>query len=212
MRSLMQQALGVDWEKLPPALQAHYQFGTTTETGHMDIEYPRFMQPFLTMLRVFGALVNRSGRKVVTVVEKSVIGERQYWRRTITFPGGKMVCFNSFWVLAGQEHVIDFVNPVLGLQMAPYVAGGRLHYRGVRFVAKLGPLLLSIPEWLVLGHATVVEEAVNTTRFAMDFRLTHPLLGEVFRYAGEFEVVASESSEGLSQRERGPYRMAAQAH
>lgn len=194
----MQQALGDDWEKLPPALQAHYRFGTTTDTGHMDIEYPRFMQSVLSVLRVFGALVNRRGHQVTTVVEKSVCGERQYWRRTITFPDGNVVHFNSFWVSAGPGQMIEFVNPVLGLQMAPYVRGSRLHYRGVRFVAKLGPLLLPIPEWLVLGHTTIVEEAIGKTRFAMDFRLTHPLLGEIFRYAGEFEAVASESSEGLS--------------
>lgn len=194
MKSLMQQALGADWDKLPPALQAHYRFGTTTDTGQMDIEYPRFMQPFLSVLRRFGALVNRRGLGVATVVEKGVIGERQYWRRTITYPDGKIIYFNSFWIFAGQGEVIEFVNPVLGLQMAPFVIGNKLHYHGVRFVAKLGPLLLPIPEWLVLGHTTIVEEAVDETRFAMDFRLTHPLFGEVFRYAGEFESASGEVS------------------
>jgi hypothetical protein len=194
MKSLMQQALGSDWEKLPPALQAHYRFGTTTDAGHMDIEYPRFMQPLLSVLRVFGALVNRRGQQVATVVEKSVAGHRQYWRRTITYPDGKVVLFNSFWVAAQPGQVIEFVNPVLGLQMAPYVACNRLHYRGVQFVAKLGRLLLPIPEWLVLGHTTIVEEAIDETHFAMDFRLTHPLFGEVFRYAGTFEAAANESS------------------
>jgi len=32
----------------------------------------------------------------------------------------------------------------------------------------------------------IVEQAVDERRFAMDFRLTHPLFGEVFRYSGEF--------------------------
>jgi len=187
----MQRALGDDWDKLPPALQAHYYFGTTTDTGHMDIEYPRFMQPCLSVLRVIGALINRSGRQVSTVVEKSVVGDRQYWRRTMTYPDGKVVYFNSFWVAAGGNQVIEFVNPVLGLQMAPRVEEGRLHYRGVRFVVKLGPLQLPIPEWLVLGRTTIVEEAVDETHFVMDFRLTHPLLGLVFRYSGKFEAASS---------------------
>lgn len=194
MKSLMQQALGADWEKLPPALQAHYRFGTTTDTGQMDIEYPRFMQPLLSVLRRFGALVNRRGQGVTTVVEKCVIRERQHWRRTITYPDGKAIYFNSFWVFAGRGEVIEFVNPVLGLQMAPYVIGNKLHYRGIRFVAKLGRLLLPIPEWLVLGHTTIVEEAIDETHFAMDFRLTHPLFGEVFRYSGEFEATTTSVS------------------
>jgi len=190
MKSLMQQALGADWDKLPPALQAHYRFGTTTDTGRMDIEYPRFMQPFLSVLRVFGALVNRGGQQVQTVVEKSVVGERQHWRRTITYPDGRVIYFDSFWISAGHGQVIEFVNPVLGLQMAPYVTGGRLHYRGVRFIVKLGPILLPIPEWMVLGHTTIVEEAVDENHFVMDFRLTHPLFGQLFRYSGKFEAAS----------------------
>jgi hypothetical protein len=188
MKSLMQHALGNDWCKLPPALQAHYRFGTTMDVGYMDIEYPRFMQPYLSVLRFFGALINRRGLHISTIVEKNVIGDRQYWRRTITFPDKKVVHFNSFWVSAGGNQLIEFVNPVLGLQMAVFVDDGKLHYRGVRFVAKLGTLLLPIPEWLALGHTSIVEEAVDDTHFAMDFRLIHPLFGQVFRYSGEFEA------------------------
>jgi hypothetical protein len=190
MKSLMQQVLGADWDKLPPALQAHYRFGTTTDTGSMDIEYPRFMQPVWSILRLLGALVDRQGKSVTTIVEKRVVGERQVWQRTITYPDGQIVRFDSFWVAAGNAEVIEFVNPVLGLQMAPYVVGEKLHYRGVRFVAKLGPVSIPIPEWLVLGHATIIEEALDDTHFAMDFRLTHPLFGQLFRYSGKFEAAS----------------------
>lgn len=72
--------------------------------------------------------------------------------------------------------------------MAPYVVGDKLHYRGVRFVAKIGAVTIPIPEWLTLGHATIFEEALDDTHFAMDFRLTHPLFGQLFRYSGTFEA------------------------
>jgi hypothetical protein len=184
----MQCALGEDWYQLPPALQTHYRFGKTVDSGRMDIEYPRFMQPYLSSMRLLGALIHRRGEQVSTVVEKSVVDGRQYWRRTITYPDGQVVYFNSFWVSAGGNHVIEFVNPVLGLQMTVHVENGKLHYQGVRFVAKLGRWLLPIPEWLVLGHTTIVEQAVDDTHFEMDFRLTHPWFGQVFRYAGTFEA------------------------
>lgn len=194
MKSLMQTALGDDWDKLPPALQAHYRFGATTDTGHMDIEYPGFMQCYLCLLRVFGALVDRKGPHIPTVVEKCVVGDRQYWQRTITYPDGKQIRFDSFWVAAGGNQIIEFVNPVLGLQMAAYVEDGRLHYRGVRFVLKIGSLLLPIPEWLVLGRTSIMEVALDDTHFSMDFRLTHPLIGQVFRYSGVFEAAPGRSS------------------
>lgn len=192
MKSLMQQALGADWDKLPPALQAHYRFGATVDTGTMDIAYPRFMQPVWSLLRLLGALVDRQGKGVRTVVEKRVVGERQVWHRTVTYADGQVVRFDSFWVGTVNGEVIEFVNPVLGLQMAPYVIGDKLHYRGVRFVAKLGPVTIPIPEWLTLGHATIVEEALDNTHFAMDFRLTHPLFGELFRYSGAFEAASRQ--------------------
>jgi len=188
MNSLMQNALGADWDKLPPALQAHYRFGKTIDNGHMDIEYPRFMQPYLSILHLMGALIDRGGHQIPTVVEKSVVGDRQYWRRTITYSDGKVVHFNSFWVAADGNQMIEFVNPVLGLQMAVHVEDSKLHYQGIRFVAKLGGWMLPIPEWLVLGHTTITEYAIDATHFAMDFRLTHPLFGQVFRYSGLFEA------------------------
>ena len=188
MKSLMQQALGATWDKLPPALQAHYRFGSTVDKGSMDIEYPRLMQPVWSILRLFGALVDRPGKGVTTVVEKRVVGDRQIWHRTITYIDGQVVRFNSFWVATGNGEVVEFVNPVLGLQMAPYVVGDKLHYRGVRFVAKIGAVTIPIPEWLTLGHATIVEEALDDTHFTMDFRLTHPLFGQLFRYSGTFEA------------------------
>lgn len=188
MSSLMQGALGAQFEQLPPALKGHYRAGNTLERGHLDIEYPRWMQPFLTFLRLLGALVNRSGPKVPTQVEKFDSPSGQRWRRTISFPDGKVVYFNSRWVPGQGNRLIEYVNPILGLEMAVHVANGKLYYEGVRFVVKLGSLLISIPEWLLLGHTTIEEQGVDERHFAMDFRLTHPLFGQIFRYAGTFTI------------------------
>lgn len=188
MNSPMQIALGNDWNKLPPALRTHYRHGTTRDTGHLDIAFPGWMRPWLRLLHRCGALVPRAGHGVATVVDKRVSGTRQYWQRQIRFPDGETLRFDSIWETAENNTLIEYVNPVLGLQMQPYVVADRLHYRGVRFVARLGRWRLPIPEWLALGHTTIVEQALSETRFAMDFRLKHPLFGELFRYSGEFEA------------------------
>lgn len=184
----MQQVLGADWDRLPPALQAHYREGVCGDVGHMDIAFPRWLQPALSVMRWMGALVHRRGCQVATMVVRQTLGERQYWRRTLEYADGQVLRFDSFWVAGRNGTLIEFVNPVLGLEMAPSVVGQELHYSGIRMVAKLGPWMLPIPEWLVLGHTTIVEQAVGERHFAMDFRMTHPLLGELFRYAGRFEA------------------------
>lgn len=185
---LMQQALGAQWEQLPPGLQAHYQSGDNHDVGALDIDYPGFMQPHLSFLRLLGALVNRRGKAVPTTVEKWMEGGVQHWKRTITFPNGKAILFRTRWTYAGGNELIEYVSPFMGLRMAARVEGGQLHYSGRHLVLKLGGLLVPVPEWLVLGHTTIVETALEDGGFAMDFRLTHPWLGQVFSYAGQFRT------------------------
>jgi hypothetical protein len=186
MKSLMEQALGDAWDQLPPALHAHYLPGKTRDVGQLDVEFPAFMQPVLAILSRLGALVRRRGKAVQTSVEKSVVGKQQHWHRTLRYSDGQILHFNSVWELAPDGHLVEYVNPWLGLQMKPFVVGGQLHYEGVRFVVRAGRWALHIPEWATLGHTTIVERALDEHHFAMDFRLTHPVFGQVFRYSGTF--------------------------
>ncbi len=189
MKSLIQQVLGDEWNHLPPALQAHYKYGAAKDVGHLDIEYPGPMQPLLNILYRLGALVNRSEKQVETVVEKWIENDRQYWKRSIQYADGKVINFSSFWVAADSNQIIEFVNRFLGLQMAVQVLDNRLYYHGIKFILKLGLVYIPIPEWLVLGHTTIVEAAVDETHFKMDFRITHPVFGQIYRYAGKFEAI-----------------------
>ena len=202
--SLMQTVLGDAWHQLAPALQAHYQSGASVDLGHLQIDYPRWMQPMLSVLRFMGVLMHRRARHAATRVEKTDDGIRQRWQRTVRYPDGSTLRFNSYWVVTPQRHIIEFVNPVLGLEMVPWVEGARLRYRGVRYVLQLGAWRIGVPEWLVLGHTTIEEVGLDATHFAMDFRLTHPWFGQVFRYAGTFEADAGSTQPtncvlGLSQ-------------
>lgn len=194
MKSLMQQALGDAWDQLPQSLRAHHLAGTTRDIGHMDVEYPTCMQPVLFLLSHLGALVRRRGKAVQTRVEKSVVGERQHWRRTLRYADGQTLRFDSVWEPGQDGHIVEFVNSWLGLQMQPFVVGEQLHYRGVRFVARVGRWAVHIPEWLALGHTVIVERAVDEHNFAMDFRMTHPVFGQVFRYSGTFRANAGAAT------------------
>jgi len=193
-QSLMQIALGDQWQKLPAALQAHYQHDINSDVGCLDIKYPIYMQPYLTLLHLLGALINRRGENIPTTVEKHMQGDVQYWKRTIRFPQNKIIFFKSFWVHDKNNELIEYVNPYIGLRMSVYVQNSELHYEGCHFVVKLGKSLISIPEWLVLGHTTIVETAISDKEFEMDFQLRHPLFGSVFSYSGKFKNTSSKLS------------------
>jgi len=188
-KSLMQKALGEQWQQLPPILQAHYQHNTNSDIGYLDIEYPIYMQPYLTVLHIFGALINRRGNNLPTLVEKQMQGETQYWKRTIRFPNNKNIYFKSYWVYDKGNELIEYVNSFIGLRMRVHVENNKLHYEGQHFILKLGRRLIPIPEWLILGHTTIIEVSKNESEFEMDFKLKHPLFGMLFRYSGEFKNI-----------------------
>ncbi len=191
-QSIMQQALGKQWSHLPHALQAHYQYDDNMDTGHLDIHYPIYLQPLFSFLHRIGALINRRGNHIPTTVEKHFSGHRQHWNRTMVFPDDNSIHFRSTWVYEKNNQLIEYVNPVIGLRMAVSIHDNRLYYEGMSFVIKLGKRLISIPEWLLLGHTTIVEEALDDRTFKMDFRLTHPLFGQVFQYTGHFKTYSTE--------------------
>lgn len=189
MKSMMEMALGESWVRMPEALKAHYQVGPNVDLGAMDIDFPGWMKPYLYLLHMIGALVPRRGKQVSTRVEKEVVARCQTWHRTLTFDDGQTVVFNSHWEYAGGNRVIEYVNSIIGLEMAAYLEGNSLRYEGVRYVIRLGFFKLGLPEWMVLGHTTIEEHASADGGFDMDFRLTHPWLGEVFRYSGHFQTL-----------------------
>ncbi|MEW6446170.1 MAG: DUF4166 domain-containing protein [Pseudomonadota bacterium] len=187
-KSLMEKALGEQWNELPPALKAHHRHEDNTDTGGLTIEYPAWMTPYLHLAHAFGALINRRGTALPTTVEKRLHGDTQHWSRTTHFPDGREARFNSRWLHAGGNELIEYVNHFIGLRMSVHVMDGRLHFKGKHILINLGGLRLPIPESLILGHTTIIETALDDEHFEMDFRLTHPLFGQIYRYSGIFRV------------------------
>ena len=190
-KSIMQNALGEQWNLLPPALKNHYASdaqGENHANGELDIIYPWFMQLPLHIMCLFGALVNRRGKNLKTQVSKTMCGELQKWHRVIDFPDGKSLSFNSIF-MADDDGFIEYVNKFLGLKMTAFVKHNKLYYESRGYVLKLGKIKIPIPEWLALGHASIIEsefKAGDEQTFIMDFRIKHPLFGEVFCYKGKF--------------------------
>ena len=191
-QSLMQQALDKQWFQLPKSLQANYENnedGKNIAEGNLTVNYPNFMQLPLNALRLMGALLNQKGKNLPTTVERKMQGEHQYWHRTICFPNGKEIHFKSLFVYKEKtKEFIEYTNRFLGLKMKVHVENKQLFYESCGYVLKLGSFLLPIPESLSLGHASIIETAVNDTIFNMDFRLKHPLFGEIFSYTGQFKT------------------------
>jgi len=191
-KSLMQQTLGGQWDLLPPALKVHYgenDKGENHAEGVLNIGYPWFMQWPLSFFRLLGALVNKRGKDLKTTVSKINKAGKQYWHREIVYPNGKQIIFDSVFVAGDNKDFIEYINSFIGLRMVAFVKGDKLHYESKGYVLKLGNIKIPIFEWLALGHASIIEwqdDDSDDQTFDMDFRIKHPIFGEVFCYKGRF--------------------------
>ena len=184
----MQEVLGDQWQQLPESLKAHHQIQDNRDVGRLSVDYPYFMKPILYLLGLVGILVARRCELIPTTGKKRIRGRNQIWIRLVYLSVSQPVRFRSVWVQGGEGKLIEYVTPFFGLCIAVHVKDGMLFYQGMYYVLNLGFARLPIPEWFILGHTTIVERAIDEDHFNMDFRLTHPLFGQVFRYTGIFRT------------------------
>lgn len=90
--------------------------------------------------------------------------------------------------LADNE-IIEYVKYGMGIRMALFEENHSLVYKSLGYVLRIGRLKLPIPNWMILGNATIVERAISDTLLHLDFKIVHPLFGKTFSYAGEFAIV-----------------------
>ena len=194
-RYLMQQVLGDDWNRLAPVIRAHYAITPGSDAwievrGEMHIEFPRILTPMIKLIYWCGGLVDRAGREIRVSVLKSAQSGRDelFWRRNFVYPDGERRQFRSNMRLLRANELVEFINGFVGLRLSMSVENGDLIYRSNGHVLQIGSWCLVLPEWLVLGQATITEHALSDTHFELDFRILHPVWGETFRYGGIFDL------------------------
>lgn len=189
--SLMQRVLGDEWHSLPSVIQKHYQVAGDRQTrlqGVMKINYPGYLFPVVWLIHLFGGLVLWRGEEVHAQVDKTVgvADDILHWQRTMTFPDGKTDYFRSQMHYFAANELIETIGFGFGLRLRVDVLNGDLLYRSNGHFFRCGKLELNIPDWLMLGSATISEHAVSEDEFNLDFTIEHPLLGVTYYYRGNF--------------------------
>lgn len=194
--SVIRQALGNDWNKLPFVIQSHYLFQHDQKTpnivtGTMLINYPNFVKPMLFIARLMGGLIDLKGDNMNVRVEKWVKNDNPkalFWKRTIQAPDGKSTVFASRMEYQKDNELIEFIGGGFGLYLKLTVENNNLVYRSNGHLWQIGKLRFPIPDVLFLGHATITEKAISAKQFELDFTIKHPLFGATYRYGGVFEI------------------------
>ncbi|MCG8425867.1 MAG: DUF4166 domain-containing protein, partial [Chromatiales bacterium] len=175
----------------------HYAISPGSDTqmtinGHMDeVYHSNIAKLFLLPGRLFGALVPYKGKNIATEVKNWTTtnnSSAMFWHRTLLFPGRHPVIFKSRMEHIQKNEIIEFVKYGMGIRMQMSVEEKALVFKSIGYTWKLGSLHLPIPNWMILGDATIIEKALSDEQFHIDFQIIHPLLGRTFSYGGIFEI------------------------
>jgi len=190
MSFLLQQALGGDWRQLPRVIQQHYEVNEDRRTcleGAMTIAYPNAILPVIWLIHVLGGLVFRRGIHVHTRVQKTGGADGLlHWHRTMTYSDGKTAHFRSQMAYVDAHELIETIGYGFGLRLQIDVRNGDLIYRSKGHFWQWCGIRLTIPDWLLLGSATISEQALSDEEFYLDFTIRHPWWGETYSYRGHF--------------------------
>ena len=189
MPSVYARVLGARLDELDPLLRAYF----TLEPGRMGRgsgvyevagSRVRWLRPVWSWLGWRRVLFPEFGRGIpFTVVNTPRADGTLGAVRRFEFPDHPREMLDRMSVVDGVLH--DRLGRRGGLEVAfaLEVVDGALRMTSGRQWLHLGPLRLRMPV-LVRVHLT---ESARSGRQHVDVRMTAPLLGEVFRYAGSFD-------------------------
>jgi hypothetical protein len=188
--SLLQQVLGEDWHELPRVIQQHYQLEVGQQnslTGSMTIAYPKYLFPMIWLIHLFGGLALWRGDNVQTRVQKTATANILHWQRIMTYPEGICDYFRSQMRYFADHELVEMIGFGFGLRLKVEVCHGDLLYHSNGHFWQYGKFSLTIPDWLLLGTATISEHAVSADEFYLNFTAEHPWWGETYSYRGCFQ-------------------------
>lgn len=190
---IFQAVFGKDWSQLPPVMRAHYAVcahsaDCVTVQGTLDV---RIIWPLRIIARVLGVLVPYQGDQVPVTVQFTAPENAFHFDRAFYFSGRAPYHFRSHMEPVGGNEVIEWMRYGFGWHCAYAWDGEKvtLSHRG--YVVKLLGIQMPLPLSWLIGRGYAEELPLSDTHFSMWTHTKHPLFGEMFRYGGAFEMVAS---------------------
>jgi hypothetical protein len=191
--SVYQRVLGDRFQELDPGLRRYFgsppgTVGRGTGVYEVAGSRHRWLRPVLAWMAWRRMLFPEYGRDIpFSVVNTTHADGTLSARREFTFPRATRVMEDTMSVVDGALH--DRLGRRRGLEVefALEIVDGGLRMRSGRQWLHLGPARLRMPG---LVRVTLAESAAGDLPGAetqrVDVRMTAPVLGEVFRYAGLF--------------------------
>ena len=181
------------WAALPA--QVRRRFDATSHAalrrypGAMDVRMNWLGWLFAQACRLIGAPLAPwpASAVPVTVSVRPLAGGAILWERCYAYPGRRRLTIASRKEAAPDGTLLEITRGGLGMSLAVSVEADALVFRSKAYFWRLGGLDVPIPLLLTPGRACVVHRDLGAGRFHFALSFVHPLAGETFVNAGDFQ-------------------------
>jgi hypothetical protein len=183
----------VAWASLPEVVRDRFDAASHRAPrrypGAMDVRMNWLGWLFALGCRLIGTPLSPwPGAEVpVTVTVRPLPGGAVLWERTYAYPGRRVLTIASRKEAGPGGALLEITRGGLGMRLALTVEDAALVFRSTHYFLRLGAVSLPIPLWLTPGRACVVHRDLGGGRFHFGLSFVHPLAGETFVNAGDFQ-------------------------
>jgi hypothetical protein len=171
--------------------------------GQMETVWhrPRWLGPILRVLARWAVLYPETGQNVPTRMLIAPGRDRRgrashVWRRTFTFGSKRRIDAEMVYEPKLQQ-VVEWMGPRNSFEMAwrpRFVPPRSVEIRAELQAIRLGTLRVPLPRALRVSARALDSAGTGDDRVRCELVVSHPLLGPVFGYAGDFRVTRVEPS------------------
>jgi hypothetical protein len=160
----------------------------STVEGTLDVMCKWYLKPFFWLV---GTVPSRNEQNVpVTVHFTSQANSTAfYFERIFYFKDRKPFYFRSRMTQVKDNEVMEQMN--YGICWHSYYSwdGARVILQHKGYSLRLGNINIPLPITLLVGRSDAKERPVGDDVFDMNATITHPLLGKMYEYKGQFKVI-----------------------
>ena len=151
----------------------------------------RWTRPLFTLLAHANILFPETGENVPATMTIDAQAGRHSWRRTFAFTRTRVFYAEMSWsaelaTVVERMGPGDLIEMVWQVRFRPH---STIEIATTQAALRVAGLSVRLPSWLaVQGRAVEVAEPARDDAITVDVTVSHPLLGPIFGYAGDFRL------------------------
>lgn len=181
------------WNDLPPVMHRHYanrpySHDHVIVEGVLNVMCQWYLRP---LFRTFGTVppYNEAGVPVTVHFTSEPDSEAFCFDRVFHFRNQQPFHFRSRMFRRQQNEIMEVMNHGICWHSYYEWNGIKVRLRHKGYSLRLCKINIPLPITWLIGRGDAEEIAVNDERFDMCATITHPLLGKVYEYKGQFKVI-----------------------